>query len=101
MTNIFEETVPPLIFAQLSGVARALMDALMTKLITLKVEENKIPLVFSIRAELSVLLSKQLNLVTIQYHLWASFLCHKKYEDVINVVMVTNRISFRNRMFFW
>ena len=42
MTVIFEGTVPPLIFAQLSGVARALVDALMAKLITLKVEENKV-----------------------------------------------------------
>ena len=99
MTVIFEVTVPSLIFTQLSGVARALVDALMAKLITLKLEENKV-LVFSIRAELSVLLLKQLNLVTIQYHLWASFLCHKKYEAVINVVMVTNRTSFRNRMLF-
>ena len=96
MTVIFDGTAHTLIFDQLLGVARALVDALMAKLITLKVEENKVPLVFSIRAELSVLLLKQLNLVTIQYHLWASFLCHKNYEAVINVIMVTNRISFRN-----
>ena len=77
MTVIFEGTAPPLIFAQLPGVARALVDALMAKLITLKVEENEVPLVFSIRAELSVLLLKQLNLVTIQFPLWAYFLCNK------------------------
>ena len=53
MTIIFDGTVHTLIFAQLLGVARALVDALMAKLITLKVEENKI-LAFSIRAELSV-----------------------------------------------
>ena len=53
MTVIFEGTVHTLIFAQLLGAARALVDALMAKLITLKVEENKV-LVFSIRAELSV-----------------------------------------------
>ena len=94
MTVIFDGTVHTLIFAQLLGVARALVDALMAKLITLKVEENKVPLVFSIRAELSVLLLKQLNLVTIQYHLWASFICHEIYEAVINMVMVTNGISF-------
>ena len=93
MTIIFEGTVPPLVFVQLSGVARTLVDALMTKLITLKVEENKV-LVFSIRAELSVLLLKQLNLVSIQYDLWASFICHEIYEAVINMVMVTNGISF-------
>ena len=69
MTIIFEGTFPPLIFAQFSGLAGAMVDALMAELITLKVEENKVPLVFSIRAELSVLLLKQLNLVTIQYHL--------------------------------
>ena len=97
MTVIFDGTVHTLIFAQLLGVARALVDALMAKLITLKVEENKV-LVFSIRAELSVLLLKQFNLVMIQYHLWASFLCHKNHEAVINVVMVTNGISFWNQM---
>ena len=90
MTVIFDGTVHTLIFAQLLGVARALVDALMAKLITLKV--------FSIRAELSVLLLKQFNLVMIQYHLWASFLCHKNHEAVINVVMVTNGISFWNQM---
>ena len=58
-----------------------------------KVEENKV-LVFSMRAELSVLF----NLVMIQYHLWASYLCHKNHEAVINVVMVTNGISFWNQM---
>ena len=94
VTIIFEGTVLPLIFAQLSGLAGALVDALMAKLITLKFEENKVPLVFSIRAELSVLLLKQLNLLTIQYHLWASFICHEIYEAVIYMVMVTNGISF-------
>ena len=68
MTVIFDWTVHTLIFAQLLGVARAMVDALMAKLITLKVEENEV-LVFSIRAELSVLLLKQFNLVMIQYHL--------------------------------
>ena len=68
MTVIFDGTVHTLIFAQLLGVARAMVDALMAKLITLKVEENEV-LVFSIRAELSVLLLKQFNLVMIQYHL--------------------------------
>ena len=81
MTVIFDGTVHTLIFAQLLGVARALVDALMAKLITLKVKENKV-LVFSIRAELSVLLLKQSNLVMIQYHLWPSFLCHKNHESV-------------------
>ena len=78
-------------------IHRALVDALMAKLISLKVEENKV-LVFSIRAELSVLVLKQLTLIPIQYHLWASFLCHKDHEAVFNVVMVTNGVSFWNQM---
>ena len=68
----------------------------MAKLTTLKVGENKVPIVFSIRADLSVFLLKQLNLVTIQYN----FLCHKNYAAVINMVMVTNRILFWNQMLF-
>ena len=71
-----------------------LISCIFNILITLKVEENKIPLVFSIRAELSVLLLKQLYLVTIQYPLWASFICHEIYEAVIDMVMVTNGLSF-------
>ena len=55
----------------------------MAKLTTLKVGENKVPIVFSIRAELSVFLLRQLNLLTIEYN----FLCHKNYAAVINMVI--------------